>query len=362
MQYIGWVLANLLIVAPALLAIWLQAGASDLYYRIIQEDHWMEWSTVWAFLLAALAAAMGARRQWRERRQLPWFLVGAALFSFVIAMEEISWGQRLFSFSPPEYFLARNFQQELNIHNIVANDLRQLGFIVVVIGYGVILPLAALLRPIGKLYERTGIIAPPTALVPAFAATAVFYDIYPIEFTGEWAELMLGLGMCIALGWYGLRGISFAARNPARLSASLSTATMVLGFISMQGTNVIYSQSGTALRAAEIEIEALQADFQHERIKTRCGVHKRVFTFRTEYGQAYLNEGAFAGLESGGLDDKRARFFLDPWNMPYWIRHRCVDGREILFVYSFGPNRRRDSSEWEIAQDDIGAYIDTAAR
>jgi hypothetical protein len=28
-----------------------------------------------------------------------------------------------------------------------------------------------------------------------------------------------------------------------------------------------------------------------------------------------------------------------------------------VFIYSFGPNRQRDSSEWEILGDDIGMRL-----
>ena len=49
----------------------------------------------------------------------------------------------------------------------------------------------------------------------------------------------------------------------------------------------------------------------------------------------------------------------DPWNSPYWIRDKCSKdrSRRSVFVYSFGPNRRRDSSHWEVAGDDIGTYV-----
>ncbi len=56
----------------------------------------------------------------------------------------------------------------------------------------------------------------------------------------------------------------------------------------------------------------------------------------------------------------RADFFLDPWNSPYWIQHDCSrrsDG-ELVMVYSFGPNRRRESTEWEVGGDDIAAIIE----
>ena len=111
------------------------------------------------------------------------------------------------------------------------------------------------------------------------------------------------------------------------------------------------------LKAAEIEIAALQRDFSSGRVRTRCGIHKRVYTFKERYGQKYLLQGEFAGLVARGLPAERADFLLDPWNSPYWIRHRCEQRRRRVFVYSFGPNRRRDSTRWEILDDDVGAYI-----
>ena len=75
------------------------------------------------------------------------------------------------------------------------------------------------------------------------------------------------------------------------------------------------------------------------------------------YGEEELYEGIFAKLVEKGVPIERTRFFLDPWNTPYWIRHKCNDEEEIAFVYSFGPNRRRDSSRWKIRGDDVGAYI-----
>ena len=59
----GWLLANAMITVPAAIAWGLDAYAGEFYYRVIQEDHWMEWSTVWAFLGAGVAAILGARWQ-----------------------------------------------------------------------------------------------------------------------------------------------------------------------------------------------------------------------------------------------------------------------------------------------------------
>ena len=94
-------------------------------------------------------------------------------------------------------------------------------------------------------------------------------------------------------------------------------------------------------------------------IPVKCGLHKRLYTFKEQYDQDYLLEGAYSRLQAQGLPEARAEYFLDPWNSPYWLRSRCSKDRSriAIFVYSFGPNRRRDSNRWEIVDDDIGAYI-----
>jgi hypothetical protein len=49
-----------------------------------------------------------------------------AFFCFVVAGKEASWGQRLMGYQPSEYFLANNFQQELNVHNVIETSTRKL--------------------------------------------------------------------------------------------------------------------------------------------------------------------------------------------------------------------------------------------
>ena len=43
----------------------------------------------------------------------------------IFALEEISWGQRIFGIESPEFFLGHNYQQETNIHNFFINPLAQ---------------------------------------------------------------------------------------------------------------------------------------------------------------------------------------------------------------------------------------------
>ena len=119
-------LANSLVFAMLAYVAFLHAFYPDLYYLNVQEDEFMEWATFWSFFLAAAGCAWAAVRQWRKTATIPWFLAGLSLFCFVVAMEEISWAQRVFAYRPPSYFLAENFQQELNFHNFVSRDLRKL--------------------------------------------------------------------------------------------------------------------------------------------------------------------------------------------------------------------------------------------
>lgn len=90
---------------------------------------------------------------------------------------------------------------------------------------------------------------------------------------------------------------------------------------------------------------------------------------RTAYSQGHRgippgrsqgrDHGDFASLVQQGLPEERADHFIDPWDTAYWVRDRCNEdtGERVVFVYSMGPNRRRDSSRWRIRGDDIGAYV-----
>ena len=128
----------------------LKAFHSDLYFRSVQEDEFLEWGTFWAFFSAAAVFVYAAVLQRRKEGRRPWFFLVLALFCLFAAGEEISWGQRLFGYRPPSYFLEHNFQQELNIHNIVATALRKTVLSGVVLGYGIVLPLLTVMSLFGR--------------------------------------------------------------------------------------------------------------------------------------------------------------------------------------------------------------------
>ena len=89
------VLANLSVLLVFVVAALLNAYDEPLYYLSVQEDEFLEWATFWGFIVAAAIYFSSAWHQFKLGRQLPWFVLGLGLFCFLVAMEEISWGQRL---------------------------------------------------------------------------------------------------------------------------------------------------------------------------------------------------------------------------------------------------------------------------
>lgn len=352
--------ANVLVFVFPLAAGWIEESNSDLYYTLVQEDGALEWMTVWAFLLAAVVLVMVARGQRKAGHGTPWLTLGVALFCFVFAMEEISWGQRLLGYRPPEYFLKENFQQEFNFHNVISTSLRKLVLKGVILGYGVLLPLLALAKPVRDLARRFGPQVPPLALIPAFAATFWIYETYPWRFSGEIIELMLGLAFLFAASAAFVPMRFFESSQVVRLAAGFGIA-FLLGLASFAYSHYSSGNDPTRVATAQAELEALASDFKRGgRLLSKCSVHKRVFSWAEKYRELdRLSNGRFAGLVDQGMPEARASYFIDPWNSPIWIRHKCrrSSGREVAFLYSFGPNRRRDSSDWEIGGDDVGIVL-----
>ncbi len=358
----GGLVANSLVLGVFAYAAVIGSVASDFYYRSVQEDEYLEWASFWAFLVAGVVFVLGAFRQHRAIRKLPWFLSGLAVFCFVVALEEISWGQRVFSYRPPTYFLEHNFQQEFNLHNTVASSFRQLALKAVILGYGVLLPLAFLPPAVGQRLSHAAMIGPPAALVPSFLATYIIYSWYPWTYSGEWVEIALGLGFLFSAL---LCAREYTASERSLFGSAHPALLLSLGWLLVVGLGLINSASSRSLRqgnpeiieTARLESMSLARDVREREPVLHCGLHKRLYTYKEEYDKSYLMEGRFSKLTTQGLPQARAEFFLDPWNSPYWLRARCQGERVSSFVYSLGPNRRRDSTPWEIGGDDIGAYI-----
>lgn len=364
-------LGSALMVAIIAYAHWVEGADPEYFYQMVQEDGFLEWTTFWAFLLAAVANLVVALRQRRAGQGVPWFLVGLGIFCFVVAMEEISWAQRIFGYRPPRYFLQHNYQQEFNFHNVIDSDLRQNAFIGLIAAYGLVLPIAMIVPPLARLVRKIGVAPPPLLLAPGFAAALWVYLDYPWRFAGEIVELAVGLGFLFASGLDMRRfendrnGVLPPVWREAALILLLSGTSLGLGVANAAVSQLQRAASPEALEAARLELAALKNDFdsladrRRDPAPVRCGIHKRLYTFVEQYQKGFLLRGEFAALTNQRLPEERAAFFIDPWNDPYWIRSRCSKNgrRRSAFVYSFGPNRRRDSSKWEYLGDDVGIYL-----
>ena len=333
---------------------------------VLQEDQIIEWMTFWAFFIAGILFTQAAYRHYVDESRIPWFLLGVGVFCFFVALEEISWGQRLFGYRPPAYFLEQNFQQEFNFHNVVDTDLRLLALKAVILGFGVVLPAVWLIPPIRRLCWKIAIVPPPIFFAPAFLATYCLYEIYPWQFSGELVELMLGLGFVFSalalLSFFRKPGTTrpYSFLYPFALIGIVVIFSVVMTFIS----NARLSNQPELVEIARKELSALGKDYRQAlRVKkkriTSCNLHNRVFAHVEKHGVTNTYNGHFRALTKYGLPEERAQFFIDPWNTAYWIRHACdpEKKRVQIILYSFGPNRRRDSVSFEIRGDDIGVPI-----
>ena len=76
------------------------------------EDGVFEYLTALFFFLASIFSI----RAFFQEKNIWLLLFGLVLF--VGFGEEVSWGQRIFAFEPPEFFLKENVQKEFTIHNL----------------------------------------------------------------------------------------------------------------------------------------------------------------------------------------------------------------------------------------------------
>lgn len=313
----------------------------DLYELYMQEDHVVEWLTATLF---AIGGGVRIRRAVKERRSFDGLV---ALFSFFVAGEEFSWGQRLIGYTPPAWFLSHNIQQEATLHNFAGVFGRpKWSLIAVLVGYGLLLPLAHRFAPTRKVMERVGATPPPDSLAPWFAMTVVILVWYPLTYSGEWLELVASV---LFLG---------AATTTGAFVASLvvgAVASLVLTVVSARR-----SGGAPAIACARAEVSSLFSDITagagNVDLLAAPSLEKRVWSGITE---GDIDAGRLSGFGStrcaGSIPSSRRRYAVDPWGSSYWVRvDETPDGTASVEVYSLGPNRRRDESV-DGTSDDIVA-------
>ncbi|MEQ8440398.1 MAG: hypothetical protein RIM33_01360 [Alphaproteobacteria bacterium] len=84
---------------------------------LFAEDGVMEYLTVALLFASAALAVLAIRRGGFDRAERIMLILFAGGLAF-LAMEEISWGQRIFGIETPEALRAANVQGEINLHNL----------------------------------------------------------------------------------------------------------------------------------------------------------------------------------------------------------------------------------------------------
>lgn len=166
-----------------------------------------------AFVLAisGFVSAAGIRSFALSRR----LLLGFAVVAFLVAMEEISWGQRVFAWSTPESLQALNIQAETNLHNLrYLQGLTHLSYALIGLCGG----LGFLLLGNSRL-RRLSVIIPPWYISPYFLLPGIYYVLRMLDVVHSWKQELFELVLSLGFILLSMR-ILFLCRRAAFLEAS----------------------------------------------------------------------------------------------------------------------------------------------
>lgn len=201
----------------------------QLFTFLTMEDGPIEWPQFLSFFGAALAGFGIAVKRFRAGH--PWqalMFLAFGLGAFVIAGEEISWGQRIFGWQTPEELAAINHQGETTMHNIRSvQDALGIG-LTIASGLAMLMPWLSKKYQFGQRWDQGNFLfAPPlfavTLFFTMFAYKVTRFVAFPeSEFTvtkyGEWPELCFAAGLCV-----------FAYLNYRRLTFQPAPSASVAG-------------------------------------------------------------------------------------------------------------------------------------
>jgi len=190
----------------------------EAWTALIREDSVVEYLTMGFYALASLLA-FSTLSHLTHRSSLPTklriplviviFVLGLACF--LIAGDEISWGQRLLGIETPQELAARNTQQELNLHNNRA----VFGYIYIAYGVIAFLGMTAWLvvLPLQKFWPKSWLTKMAALVIPPWTAFGFFLPTFlftrlrsePVHpeviAWEETSELFLAAGIMVSVYW-----------------------------------------------------------------------------------------------------------------------------------------------------------------
>lgn len=198
------IIASILFQFPLLFCgLWLSVHNPDALHWLIQEDTFVEWLQFFLFFSSGIFLLfylyiMHLNQEIKIRSLRFLGTLGFACLFLFGALEEISWGQRIFQIQTPEVIAEPNLQGEMTLHNMEVGgvNINKLVFgkllAVFIITHNVILPIWARFKPrIRTSIEQLGLFLPPLSLSAVYVAAAILTQIidYPrrdefLEYTG----------------------------------------------------------------------------------------------------------------------------------------------------------------------------------
>ena len=167
------------------------------YTYLILEDGWIEYGSFVAWLLAAAIFLWTGLMAKPGRRAVP---IGLSILTFVLAMEEISWLQRVIGWRGPEILTSHNLQGETNLHNLILLN-RSYWPLAAVVAFGAVVPWLLKRRWRGS---RRFMAAVPLIVLPVFLAmTLVTVVVFPEPGDRTYERSLHRLGrQRLVDGWY----------------------------------------------------------------------------------------------------------------------------------------------------------------
>ncbi len=201
--------------------------APDYYSSLVQEDALVENMQFWFYLTASILASLVSIRFLRNKIFVHGILYGVLAGGLLlISLDEISWGQRIFNITSPDYFRTHNAQDEITLHNLYPVQRNLHACYILVGAYGAFAWLFMPLIPSkakSKVHQVLNFVVADWFLSSyfffAFLIYVLLYHVirqhlgdFLVEKDQEPAELFLSLGF-----------LAFAATNYVRVRIHLTT-------------------------------------------------------------------------------------------------------------------------------------------
>ncbi len=245
--------------------------------EMTQEDTLIEWTSALLLIMGSgcfVAETLrriqsGPGRDWIAKFELA-IAVGMAFLLFLIAMEEISWAQRLFEFDTPEEIEQMNWQGEFNFHNL-QTDLSETLYYT---GVGFFLLVFPLLRETvfrgPEWFDRLLAFAPSRSVAAISAPAAMVYyghwNLIPIQVTT----------FCALFAMLVYAGAAKKRDDRGEFSLFLFLAA---GIVLVQGIFLTYGarmlEVGNASEFTELFITIGLGWYGIDRFRSRCGLAHR---------------------------------------------------------------------------------------